>query len=129
MKTIFKILVIYVLMALLVISSFSNDVRIGISFIILAVIFSRTYFLKTFIPCCLIWMNKISNDDSFINHLKSKKTDNYANMLGSFYIKYQYADNPIHQVINKLSWISLLFLPILFLTQFSLQRQVKKISK
>lgn len=129
MKTIFKILVVYVLIALLVILSFSNDVRIGISFIFLAVLFSRTYFLKTFIPSCLIWMNKVSNDDSFINHLKTKNTDNYANILGSFYIKYQDADNPIHQVINKLSWISLLFLPILFLTQFSLQKQVKKISK
>jgi hypothetical protein len=126
MKTMFKILAMYVLIALLIILSFSNDVRIGISFMILAVLFSRTYFLKTFVPYCLNWIKSVSNDDAFISHIKSKNTHNYVNILGSFYIKYQNADNPIHQVINKLSWISLIFLPVYLLTQFALNRQVKK---
>ena len=126
MKTMFKILAMYVLIALLIILSFSNDVRIGISFIILAVLFSRTYFLKTFVPYCLNWIKSVSNDDALISHIKSKNTHNYVNILGSFYIKYQNADNPIHQVINKLSWISLIFLPVYLLTQFSIYKQLKK---
>jgi hypothetical protein len=88
MKTMFKILAMYVLIALLIILSFSNDVRIGISFIILAVLFSRTYFLKTFVPYCLNWIKSVSNDDALISHIKSKNTHNYVNILGSFYIKY-----------------------------------------
>lgn len=116
----------YVFMSLLIISLFYNNVQIGISFIILAVLFSRTYFLKTFVPYCLNWLNKVGLKNGLKNDLKNEYTDKHRAFLGSFYKNYQDADSSIHKVVTTLSWISFFLLPILFLIQFSLYKRVKK---
>ena len=131
MKVVIPVFLIYYFFGFIFHFLFSNDLIIAVIFSVTYMFFSKTYFIRTFIPYVLTWFGGIMNDDDSMKKMRDNDSMKpYIGFIGQFYISVQNNDSSkLNRAVKKVSYLSFLILPILFYVHYILYVQIKQMKK
>ena len=131
MKLIIPIL-LYFFLGFIFTSTFSNSFLIGICSLILYILFSITYFKKTFLPFVISWFESVINNHKQMEKVKEDESmKNYIGFVGRIYIALQNEndDSGLLRAINKVSILSFLVFPLLVYVHYKLYEQMLRLNQ
>lgn len=126
MKLIISLILMYSFIGVIITSTFSTNTSIGLCSVVFYVLFSITYFRKTFVPFLLNWFGNIINDHYLMEKFKQDESfKGYLGLIGNLYVSSQNKDSQFPYYVKKFSYLSFLVLPALFYAHYSLYIQLK----
>jgi hypothetical protein len=124
MKVVIPIFFMYSLLGI-VFYNIITDV-VGLCFFITYILFSITYFRKTFIPYVINWFKMVINDPLLMEKMrKDKSMSGYIGFIGNFYISSQNNSSKLFKIVNKISYFAFLLMPFFVYVHYILYKQIK----
>jgi len=124
MKVVIPIFFMYSLLGI-VFYNIITDV-VGLCFFITYILFSITYFRKTFIPYVLNWFKMVINDPLLMEKMrKDKSMQGYIGFIGNLYISSQNNSSKLFKIVDKVSYFAFLLIPLLVYVHYILYKQIK----
>ena len=125
MKLIISLILMYSFIGVFFTSTFSTNTSIGFCSVVFYVLFSITYFRKTFVPFLLNWFGNIINDHYLMEKFKQDESMKYyLGFIGNLYVSSQTKDSDFDMYVKKFSYLSFLVLPALFYAHYRLYKQL-----